>query len=130
MKSSFRNVRLTACLRSIALCLALAAEGAAADQAADLQGHATAAQRGDIQALVRLAGSYERGDGVAQDFAKSNQLYCQAAALGDADSLVKLALIHSSGRQMQPDEGTAALLLSRAAEMGHARAKELLQHVS
>ncbi len=90
----------------------------------------TAAQRGDVQALIQLARNFEYGEGVAQDFVKSNQLYCKAAARGDAEAQVRLALVYSNGREVEPDEGVAALLLGRAAEQGHAHAQELLKHVS
>src|SRR6266508_984492 len=62
------------------LCLAVMCASAAAQPAADVAALEAAAQRGDVPALMTLAGIYERGENVEQDFTRSNALYCKAAA--------------------------------------------------
>lgn len=103
---------------------------AAAQPAADLAGLEAKAQRGDVPALLMLAGMYERGENVERDYLKSNALYCKAAARGDVEALFKLGQIHASGREMMRNEGVGSLLIHKAAELGHERAKELLPYIS
>ena len=117
-------------MHGLALCLTLLCAGAKAQPAADVAALETAAQRGDVPALVALAVIYERGDDVERDFVKSNELYCKAAARGDAEALVKLGIIYSVGRGVPENEGVAALLIGKAAELGNEHAKQLLEHVS
>ncbi len=114
----------------LALCLALLCAGAVAQSAADLAALETAAQRGEVQALIALALKYERGKDVERDFVKSNDFYCKAAARGDIEALLKLGVIYSIGRGVLADEGVAALLIGKAAALGNERAQQLLEHVS
>ena len=130
MKSQVRTTCLNERRRWIALCLALVCGGAMAQQTADVEMLETAAQRGEVRALVTLASKYERGEGVARDFAKSNELYCKAAARDDPEALLKMGVIYAIGRGVLADEGVAALLIGKAAEQGHERAQQLLEHVS
>lgn len=111
-------------------CLAVLCASAAAQPAADVAALEAAAQRGDVPALMMLAGMYERGENVERDFIRSNALYCKAAARGDADALFKLGTIHASGREMMRNEGVGALLINKAAELGNERARELLPYIS
>src|SRR5438477_4547403 len=90
-------------LRWWALCLALTCASAAAQPAADLAALEAAAQRGEVPALMALAGIYERSENVEQDFARSNALYCKAAARGHPEAILKLGLIYASGREMMPN---------------------------
>ena len=129
MKPPSSNQRATATY-GLALCLALICAGALAQPAADMATLETAAQRGDVRALVVLASKYERGENVQRDFLKSNELYCKAAARGDAEALLKMGVIYSIGRGVLADEGVAALLLGKSAELGNERARQLLEHVS
>jgi soluble lytic murein transglycosylase-like protein len=124
-----RRKRLPA-LGWLALCLAAMSASAAAQPAADRAALETAAQRGDVPALMMLAGMYERGENVEQDLSKSNALYCKAAARGNVDALFRLGQIYASGREVMPNEGVGALLINKAAELGSERAKELLPYVS
>src|SRR5215212_8168044 len=111
--------------------LAFACASAGAQTAgAEVAALEATAQRGDVPALLALAGMYERGENVERDFLKSNALYCKAAARGNADALFKLGQIYASGREMMRNEGVGALLINKAAELGHERAKELLPYVS
>ena len=130
MKSQVPTARLNALRRWIALGLALVCGGAMAQQTADVEMLETAAQRGEVRALVTLASKYERGEGVARDFVRSNELYCRAAARDDPEALLKLGVIYAIGRGVLADEGVAALLIAKAAEQGHERAQRLLDHVS
>ena len=117
-------------LRWVALCLAIACGSAVAQPAVEVAALETAAQRGDIQALMTLASKYRRGEDVAQDIQKSNALYCKAAARGDAEAILEMGLIYASGREILRNEGVGALLINRAAELGNERAKDILQYVS
>ncbi|MES2563390.1 MAG: hypothetical protein V4637_11755, partial [Pseudomonadota bacterium] len=110
--------------------LAVMCTGAEAQPAADLAGLEAQAQRGDVAALVMLAGMYERGENIERDYLRSNALYCKAAARGDVDALFKLGQIHASGRETMRNEGVGALLIHKAAELGHERARELLPYIS
>ena len=104
--------------------------GAAAQPVADVAVLEAAAQRGDVPALMMLAGIYERGENVERDYLKSNALYCKAAVRGDADALFKLGQIYASGRGMMRNEGVGSLLINKAAVLGHERARELLPYIS
>jgi TPR repeat protein len=130
MKSQILTTRLHALGRWAALCLALVCGGATAQETTDVEALETAAQRGEVRALVTLASKYERGEGVARDFVRSNELYCRAAARDDPEALLKLGVIYAIGRGVLADEGVAALLLGKAAGLGHERAQQLLEHVS
>ena len=114
----------------LAVCLAMVWGSAGAQPAADVAALETSAQRGDVPALLTLAGKYERGEDVTQDFAKSNALYCKAAARGNVDAILKLGLIYASGREMMPNEGVGALLINMAAERGSEKAREILPYIS
>ena len=128
--SNSSNAQLFPALRWFALCLVVVCASAAAQPAADRAALEAAAQRGDVPALMMLAGTYERGENVEQDFTRSNALYCKAAARGNVDAILKLGLIYASGREMMPNEGVGALLVNKAAELGSERAKELLPYIS
>jgi hypothetical protein len=110
--------------------LAVMCASAAAEPAADFAALETAAQRGEVPALMMLAGMYERGENVERDLVRSNALYCKAAARGDPDALFRLGQIHASGRETMRNEGVGALLIHQAAERGHERARELLPYIS
>jgi soluble lytic murein transglycosylase-like protein len=103
---------------------------AAAEEVPDIVALEAAAKRGDVPALMTLAGLYERGENVERELTRSNALYCKAAARGNVDAIFRLAQIYGSGREMMRNEGVAALLLNKAAELGSQRAKELLPYVS
>jgi TPR repeat protein len=124
------NAQRLPALRWMALCVAVMCASAAAQPAVEMAALEAAAQRGDVPALMTLAGIYERGENVEQDFARSNALYCKAAARGNVDAILKLGLIYASGREMMPNEGVGALLINKAAELGSERAKELLAYIS
>jgi TPR repeat protein len=124
------NLRTRGILQSAVLCFALTSASAAAQPVADVPALEAGAQRGDVSALMALAGMYERGENVDRDLARSNSLYCKAAARGNVDAILKLGLIYASGREMMPNERVGALLVNMAAELGSERAKELLPLIS
>ena len=117
-------------LQRVALCFAIASGYAAAEEAVDVTALETAAQRGDVPALIALATLYERGESVERDFQKSNALWCKAAARGNADAMLKMGQIYGSGRDVLRNEGVASLLINKAAELGNERAKEILPLIS
>jgi TPR repeat protein len=117
-------------LESLVLCFALACGHAAAEDTLDLAKLETAAERGDVSALMTLAVLYERGESVERDFTKSNALWCKAAARGNADAMLRMGQIYGSGRDVLRNEGVASLLINKAAELGNERAKELLPIIS
>jgi TPR repeat protein len=117
-------------MRRARWCLVLICASAAAQPAADLAALEAAGQRGDVAALMTLAGIYERGENVERDFIKSNAFYCKAAGRGNVDAIFKLGQIYASGREMMPNDGVGALLINKAAELGHERAKEILPYIS
>jgi soluble lytic murein transglycosylase-like protein len=123
-------MRARSLLQFIALCCALACGHAAAQDFVDLPALETAAQRGEVQALMTLATVYERGEAVERDLLRSNALWCKAAARGNAEALLRMGQIYGSGREVMRNEGVAALLMSRAAELGNERAKEILPLIS
>ena len=123
-----KQLQLT--LNSLAFAFTLMFGHAAAEELGDLSALEAAARRGDVPALMTLAGMYERGENVERDFARSNALYCKAAARGNADAMFRLGQIYGSGREMMPNERVAALLVNKAAELGNERAKELLPYIS
>ena len=130
MQPTRPHTRSARAARLLALALAWACAGAAAQPTPEIAALESGAQRGDVQALTLLASKYERGENVTRDFLKSNELYCRAAALGDTGALLKMGIIYSIGRGVLADEGVAALLIRKAAELGNERAAELLEHVS
>ena len=123
-----KRVQLT--LKSLAFAFALMCGHAAAEELADVSALEAAAKRGDVPALMTLAGMYERGENVERDLTRSNALYCKAAVRGNADAMFRLGQIYGSGREMMPDQGVGALLINKAAELGSERAKEVLPYIS
>ncbi|HUP89919.1 MAG TPA: transglycosylase SLT domain-containing protein [Longimicrobiales bacterium] len=117
-------------LGAVTLCLAVTCASATAQSVPDAAALEAAAQRGDVPALMMLAGMYERGENVERDLTRSNALYCKAAARGNPDALLRLGQIYASGREMMANEGVGALLITKAAELGNERAKELLPYIS
>ncbi|HEV7442939.1 MAG TPA: transglycosylase SLT domain-containing protein [Steroidobacteraceae bacterium] len=132
MRTIYRRttIKIFPALRGLALCLAVISASAAAQPTADRAALEAAAQRGDVPALMMLAGIYERGENVEQDLTRSNALYCKAAARGNVDAILKLGKIYASGREVMPNEGVGALLINKAAELGSERAKEILPYIS
>ncbi len=95
-------------------------DGLAAYDAGDLRAAATAwreaADQGDLDAMVALAGLYEAGDGVPASPAMARQLYRRAAARGHP--VAQLNLGDSYSRGTATDLPRAYLWLSLAAAQG------------
>jgi TPR repeat protein len=115
---------------SLAFAFVLVCGHAGAEGVSDVSSLEAAAKRGEVSALMALAGMYERGENVERDFSRSNALYFTAAGRGNVDAMFKLGQIYASGREMMPNEGVGALLINKAAELGSAPARELLPYIS
>lgn len=74
-------------LISLAIAFVFGCGPAAAQTLIDMSVLEAAAERGEVSALVTLAGMYERGENVERDFSRSNAQYCKAAARGDVDAM-------------------------------------------
>lgn len=82
----------------------------------------SAADRGDLRAMVSLAQLTERGNGLPQDLDAALSLYERAADGGSPDAMINLAIILFEGTQVSQDVPRAIELLRRAAEFGSAKA--------
>ncbi|MGR3373767.1 caspase family protein [Pseudooceanicola nanhaiensis] len=82
----------------------------------------SAADRGDLRAMVSLAQLLETGTGVPQDLAGAQALYERAAEGGSPDAMINLAVSLFQGDRGAPDPERAIALLRRAAEAGSAKA--------
>lgn len=79
----------------------------------------SAAERGDLRAMVSLAQLHETGTGVAQDAAAARSLYEQAAEGGSHDAMINLAITLLQGGG---DAERGIALLKRASAEGSAKA--------
>ena len=82
----------------------------------------TAADRGDLRAMVSLAQLKENGTGMAQDIPGAMALYEQAAQGGSLDAMNNLAVTLFEGKVMPKDEKRALALLQKASNEGSAQA--------
>lgn len=82
----------------------------------------SAAERGDLRAMVSLAQVYENGMSVPQDAAKALAFYEQAAAGGSHDAQINLAVSLLEGAGVPKDEERGIGLLKQASESGSAKA--------
>lgn len=82
----------------------------------------SAADRGDLRAMVSLAQLTERGQGLPEDLGAALALYERAAEGGSADAMINLAVTLFEGTQVDQDVERAISLLRRAAESGSAKA--------
>jgi TPR repeat protein len=79
------------------------------------------------EAMILLAGKYERGRGVAQDLVRAAALYRQAADKKIPAAFYHLGVMTADGRGLQRDLGEAMRLMARAARDGVGDAKEQLE---
>lgn len=121
---------MQATLKALAFAAVFMCGQASADELPDVSTLEAAAKRGEVPALMALAGLYERGENVGRDLIRSNALYCKAAARGNVDAIFRLGQVYASGREMMANEGVGALLIHKAAELGSERAKEVLPYIS
>ncbi len=82
----------------------------------------SAADRGDLRAMVSLAQLTEAGNGLPQDFNAALSLYERAADGGSPDAMINLAIILFEGTQVDPNVDRAISLLKKAAQGGSAKA--------
>jgi uncharacterized caspase-like protein len=80
----------------------------------------TAAEAGDVRALVSLGRLEETGDHTPKDIAGAYALYEKAAERGSADGAINVAVALTEGRLMAKDLGRAYALLKGAADAGSA----------
>ncbi|MCR8827336.1 caspase family protein [Pseudosulfitobacter koreensis] len=82
----------------------------------------SAADRGDLRAMVSLAQLTETGNGLPQDPAAALALYQRAAEGGSPDAMINLAIILFEGQMLPRDEDRAIGLLRAAAKGGSPKA--------
>lgn len=98
------------------------ATAASGDLERAVQLYKSAADRGDLRAMVSLAQLAEAGNGVPQDPAAAMALYERAAEGGSPDAMINLAISLFQGDLGQSDPDRAVGLLRRAAEAGSPKA--------
>ncbi|SDE47068.1 Sel1 repeat-containing protein [Paracoccus isoporae] len=98
------------------------ATAASGDLGRALALYETAADRGDLRAMVSLAQLKESGNGTAQDIPGAIQLYERAAEAGSHDAMINLAVTLFEGQILPKDDARAIALLERASEEGSAKA--------
>lgn len=84
------------------------------------------AQSGDVQAAVRTAEFFKRGEGVRQDGAQAAEWYRKAALAGDAGAAYELAELYITGDILPKDEAEALVYLRLAAQADEPRAQREL----
>ena len=83
-----------------------------------------AAERGDVESMVRLAGILGRGDhGYTVNKAESFKWYLAAARQGDAVAQCNVAAMYASGSGVTKDDREAFMWYGRSAEGGNAQAQ-------
>lgn len=98
------------------------ATAAAGDLDRAVRLYRSAADRGDLRAMVSLAQLNETGTGVPQDVDAAYALYERAAKAGSPDAMINLAVSLFQGDRGAPDPDRAVALLRRAAEAGSPKA--------
>ncbi len=98
------------------------ATAASGDLERAVQLYKSAADRGDLRAMVSLAQLYEAGTGVPQNPEAAIALYERAADAGSLDAMINLAVALFTGDRVTADADRAISLLRRAAEGGSAKA--------
>ncbi len=89
----------------------------------------TLAEKGDPEALYRLAEKYRIGFPVDQDEAKAMALYERSAGQGFAASQFRLGELYEEGEMVERDLGKALDSYRAAAHQGHAGAQYALAHI-
>lgn len=98
------------------------ATAASGDLAGAIDLYETAAERGDLRAMVSLAQLKENGTGIPQDIPSAMELYEQASRGGSADAMINLAIALFEGKDLPQDTSRAIALLKRASQSGSAKA--------
>ncbi|WP_370158449.1 tetratricopeptide repeat protein, partial [Salipiger bermudensis] len=98
------------------------ATAASGDLARAIDLYLSAAERGDLRAMVSLAQLKENGTGMAQDIPGAMRLYERAAEGGSQDAMINLAITLFEGKLLPQDADRAIALLKRAAAEGAPKA--------
>ncbi|SDE58136.1 caspase family protein [Ruegeria marina] len=98
------------------------ATAASGDIARAVQLYRSAAEQGDLRAMVSLAQLTESGNGIPQDYQAAMALYERAAEAGSPDAMINLAVSLFQGDRGKTDPERAISLLRRAADLGSAKA--------
>ena len=98
------------------------ATAASGDLARAIDLYLSAAERGDLRAMVSLAQLKETGTGMAQDIPDAMRLYERAAEGGSQDAMINLAITLFEGKLLPQDAERAIALLKRAAAEGAPKA--------
>lgn len=98
------------------------ATAASGDLSRAISLYESAAERGDLRAMVSLAQLRESGNGMAQDIPGALALYEKAAEAGSQDAMINLAVTLSEGKLLPKDDARAISLLQRASSEGSAKA--------
>lgn len=83
-----------------------------------LERELSAAELGDIEAMVRLGEMYLSRDGVA-NAVKAARWFRKAAELGNADGMARLGMLYEEGRGVLKNEQKAVQWYRKAAELGN-----------
>ncbi len=84
------------------------------------------ADKGEPEALYRLAGLYRSGRGVGRNLEKATELYHAAAMAGHADAQFALALLIEKSNDSPSSRGEARRWYQKSAVQGHQRAAKKL----
>ncbi len=84
------------------------------------------AQNGDMQAAMRTADRFKRGEGTKQSGAQAAEWYRQAAVSGEASAAYELAELYLTGETLPKDEEEALAYLHLAAQADEPRAQREL----
>ncbi len=86
--------------------------------------YSKAADKGDTDALCRLAGAYKYGHGVEKDMEHTLQLYKKAISIdGNADALLDLGLCYLKGEGVPQNYSHGFFLMERSAKQGNMMAQ-------
>ncbi|MCQ2079836.1 MAG: sel1 repeat family protein [archaeon] len=85
-------------------------------RAAELYG--TAADRGYVQAMLRMGIMLMEGDGIEQDYREAAKYFLRASERGNADAMYLLALLYADGKGVDRIPSQAAHWLFEAAKGG------------
>ena len=76
----------------------------------------TAAEKGELEAMVYLGVMYQDGLGTQKDLAKAFQYYKKAAELGSPEGMYYLGLMYFNGEHVQENASSAFVWFEKAAE--------------
>jgi hypothetical protein len=80
----------------------------------------TLAEKGDVNAQVKLGQIYKKGQGIIQDYDQAVRWFRQAAETGDPTAQCELGAMYTAGFGVRKDDVAAAAWYRKAAEQGDA----------